>query len=70
MRYIYQRIRDFREDKGMTQEQIAKYLNLYTTTYRRYETGETEIPVHILIELKELYKTSLDSLTEIIIKKP
>ncbi len=69
MKYIYQRVRDYREDHEYTQEEIAEQLGLYVTQYRRYETGETEIPVHILIKLKELYKTTLDDLTEIVIEK-
>ncbi|HIZ10812.1 MAG TPA: helix-turn-helix domain-containing protein [Candidatus Eubacterium faecavium] len=66
---MYQRVRDYREDHEYTQEEIAEQLGLYVTQYRRYETGETEIPVHILIKLKELYKTTLDDLTEIVIEK-
>ncbi len=62
-------MRDYREDHEYTQEEIAEQLGLYVTQYRRYETGETEIPVHILIKLKELYKTTLDDLTEIVIEK-
>ena len=69
MKYIYQRVRDYREDHEYTQEEIAEQLGLYVTQYRRYEAGETEIPVHILIKLKELYKTTLDDLTEIVIEK-
>ena len=69
MKYIYQRVRDYREDHEYTQEEIAEQLGLYVTQYRRYETGETEIPVHILIKLKELYKTTLDDLTEIVIEQ-
>lgn len=66
MKYQYQRVRDLREDNDYTQEEITKILNLHTTQYRRYETGETEIPVHILIKLKVIYKTTLDNLTEIV----
>lgn len=66
MKYQYQRVRDLREDNDYTQEEIARILNLHTTQYRRYETGETEIPVHILIKLKVIYKTTLDNLTEIV----
>ena len=64
-KYIYQRVKDLREDNELTQEDIAKKLNLYTTQYRRYEKGETEIPVHILLELAKIYKTTIDYLTEI-----
>lgn len=64
-KYIYQRVRDLRIDNDYTQEDIAKILKLHLTQYRRYETGETEIPVHILIELAKLYKTTVDRLVEI-----
>lgn len=67
--YYYQRIRDMREDNDYTQKEIAKILDLHLTQYRRYESGETEIPVHILIKLANLYKTSMEYLTEIQIKR-
>ncbi|MCH5189803.1 MAG: helix-turn-helix transcriptional regulator [Oscillospiraceae bacterium] len=66
--YFYQRIRDTREDNDYTQKDIATLLDLHLTQYRRYETGETEIPVHILIKLSKLYKKSMEYLTEIQIK--
>lgn len=63
--YKYQRIRDIREDKDLTQKDIAEQLNLYLNTYRRYETGEKTIPVNILKKLSKFYKVSMDYLTEI-----
>lgn len=42
--YKYNRVRDLREDADKTQAEITKYLNVGTTTYRRWETGEREIP--------------------------
>ena len=60
MKYVYQRIRDLREDNDKTQADIAKFLNVYTTTYQRWERGDTEIPVHIVIELSKYYKVSAD----------
>ena len=39
---------------------IAKLLNTHTTQYRRWETGESEIPVHKLIELCKYYNVSAD----------
>lgn len=63
--YKYQRIRDVREDKDLTQQNIADYLNLYLNQYRRYESGETTIPVNILKQISKLYKISMDYLTEI-----
>ncbi len=60
MKHLYQRIRDLREDSDKTQAQIAQVLGVHTTQYRRWETGETEIPVHKIIELCKYYKVSAD----------
>ncbi len=65
MKYIYQRIRDLREDSDKTQADIAEVLNTHTTQYRRWETGETEIPVHKIIELCKYYKVSSDYILEL-----
>lgn len=69
MKYVYRRIRDLREDKDKTQAQIAQVLNVHTTQYRRWETGETEIPVHKLLQLCRYYKVSTDYILSFDIKK-
>ena len=47
----YKRIRDLREDKDLTQKQLAEYLNVSQKSYSRYERGERTIdPVDYLIE--------------------
>lgn len=56
----FRRIRDLREDNDYTQQQIAEYLFLTRSVYRRYELGEREIPVWALIQLAKLYRTSTD----------
>ncbi len=58
--YIYPRIKDLREDMDWTQQQVAEELGQHLTTYRRWETGETEVPVHIIVELCKLYNVSAD----------
>ncbi len=60
LNYCYQRIRDLREDKDITQADVAKALEVHLTQYRRWEVGETEIPVHKLIELCRFYKVTTD----------
>ena len=50
------RMRDTREDNDELQKDIAKILGEHLTTYRRWESGETEIPIHILLELCRIYK--------------
>ena len=58
----YTRIRDLREDRDLTQTQLAKQLNMSQTGYSKYETGENDIPTHILIKLANYYGTSIDYL--------
>lgn len=58
--YFYQRIRDLREDKDLTQQQIARLLNTSQKQYSRWETGEYEIPFHCVITLAQFYNCSLD----------
>lgn len=55
-----QRLRDLREDSDKTQQEIADYLNMHRSVYRRYESGEREIPVWALEKLADLYNTSID----------
>ena len=59
---MYQRIRDLREDRDLTQKQIAQMLGMSQTGYSKYETGENDIPTSILIELAKFYNTSVDYL--------
>ncbi|MBP3673568.1 MAG: helix-turn-helix transcriptional regulator [Oscillospiraceae bacterium] len=57
---MYKRIRELREDKDLTQKQIAEILGMSQTGYSKYETGENDIPTHILIKLADFYNTSAD----------
>lgn len=67
----YQRIRDLREDKFLTQEDIAHALHITQRTYSRYETGDSNIPLEILVDIAEYYNTSIDYLlNRTDIKKP
>ncbi|MBQ8683099.1 MAG: helix-turn-helix transcriptional regulator [Clostridia bacterium] len=59
---MYRRIRDLREDHDFTQTKVAIYLGMSQTGYSKYETGENDIPVAVLIKLARLYQTSLDYL--------
>lgn len=59
---VFRRIRDLREDADKTQIEIAEYLHMQRSVYRRYESGEREIPVWAVIKLAELYDVSTDYL--------
>ena len=57
---MYRRIRDLREDKNLSQKQLAEILGMSQTGYSTYETGENDIPTQILINLAYFYETSVD----------
>ena len=58
----FQRLEDLRVDNDKTQIEIAEYLNLNRSVYRRYESGEREIPVWAVIKLADYYRVSTDYL--------
>ena len=57
---IYRRIRELREDKGMTQKQMSEILSCSQRVYSNYERGELDIPTEILVKLADFHKTSVD----------
>ncbi|HZK85048.1 MAG TPA: helix-turn-helix transcriptional regulator [Desulfosporosinus sp.] len=59
---MYQRLRDLREDRDLTQQELANLLKVSQTTYSRYESGALDIPSTSLIKLAEFFKTSIDYL--------
>lgn len=59
---MYERIRNMREDKDMTQRQMAEYLRIHQTTYSDYELGNLNIPIPVLDKLADLFETSIDYL--------
>ena len=44
---IYERIKELRKETGLSQEKVAQELSMYVTTYRRYESGERELPMEV-----------------------
>ena len=57
---MYRRIRDLREDKDLTQRQMAKNLNCSQQVYSNYELGQRDIPTQILLALAKFHNTSVD----------
>ena len=65
------RIRDLREDRDLTQTELAKILGCTQQTYSRYESGEITIDIYNLVKLANFYNTSCDYLLGITdISKP
>ncbi len=59
---MYPRLRDMREDRDLSQQQLAKMLGMSQTGYSKYETGENDVPTAILIKLARFYDVSIDYL--------
>ena len=55
-------IRELREDRDLTQKEVAQYLGTTQQVYSRYENGENELPVRHLIALCLYYHVSADYL--------
>ena len=65
---MFVRIRNLREDNDKTQKEVAEYLFCDQSLYSKYERGQRDVPVGIIIKLAKLYNTSTDyilGLTEI-----
>lgn len=56
------RIRDLREDSDITQKAIASFLMCDQSLYSKYERGEREIPLRLLVQLAKHFDVSLDYL--------
>ena len=67
--YIYQRLRDLREDCDLRQDDIAPILQTTREQYSRWERGAQEIPFHHAITLARFYKVSLDYIAGLTNKK-
>lgn len=59
---IYYNIRNLREDNDWTQQYVADRIGVNRRTYSAYETGVNSMTPETLIQLAQLYKTSVDYL--------
>ena len=58
----YGRIRNLREDKDLTQTQLAQVLKCSQRIYSNYERGDVDIPTDVLAALAQFHGTSVDYL--------
>lgn len=59
---LYKRIRDLREDRDKTQQEIADLLFINRRTYAAYENGVNSMTPETLCKIAEIYDTSVDYL--------
>lgn len=60
---LHEILKELREEKGITQEEVSIILNTTRQTISSYENGGSEPPLNTLIKLADLYNCSLDYLT-------
>lgn len=61
---VYRLIRDLREDKDKTQQQIADILHINRRTYSAYENGINSMTPETLCKIATFHNTSIDYLLE------
>ena len=59
---MLEHLRGLREDRDISQAEMASMLNIHQTTYSNYELGKGNIPLPTLIKLAQFYHTSIDYL--------
>lgn len=64
-------LKQLREEKGLTQEDMAKFLNVARATYANYETGNREPNYATLQNLSGFFEVTTDYLLgKSILKRP
>ncbi|ABS33754.1 helix-turn-helix transcriptional regulator [Clostridium botulinum] len=56
------RLKELREEKQLTQEELGKFLNVSRQAISSYESEETEPSINNLIKLANIFNISLDYL--------
>jgi len=59
------RLRDLREDRDLTQAQVAEIFFLQLTQYRRYENGESDLPLEWAKKFAQFYRVSIDYIAKL-----
>ena len=62
MHMYYPRLRDLREDRDLTQKEVAAVLGIDQRVYSNYETGKRELPSRLAVALADYYGVSTDYL--------
>lgn len=54
------RLKDIREDRDLTQREVADHLHIRQNTYSQYENGQRGLPIDTLIKLARYFGVSTD----------
>ena len=56
------RLKELREEHGLTQKQLAEKLNLHSVTYLHYEKSQREPPLAVLVQMAQFFEVTTDYL--------
>lgn len=59
----FDRLKEIREERNLTQREVADALEVERSTYAGWETGKDTIPLRRLNKLSDYYKISVDYMT-------
>ena len=62
----YQRLRDMREDRDLSQKDVADYLGIRQSDYSKYELGKHMMGIDKYIKLAKFYNVSIDYLAGVV----
>lgn len=60
----FSHIRDLREDRELSQADVAAILSVAQNTYSQYETGKIDLTAPVLVKLADFYGVSIDYLLD------
>jgi len=59
-KHVGEKIKKFRTEKNITQQELAEYLNTTSQTISRYETGVLEANQNVLFSLADYFNVSIN----------
>ena len=62
----YQRLRDMREDRDLSQKEVADHLGISQSDYSKYELGKHMMGIDKYIKLAKFYNISIDYLAGVV----
>ena len=54
------KLKELREEKDLTQVEVAEFLSIRQNTYSQYENEKRQLPIDVLIKLAKFYKVTTD----------
>ena len=60
--FLGKKLKELREEMGLTQKQLAERLGMNSVTYLHYEKGQREPPLGVLADMSKFFGVTVDYL--------